>query len=711
MLENQKRILGNYIGMILGPSMHLGYLTYIFGSNIQSIAQYAEMSLALPISFLLMLFAILALPLLQLHRRSARLSIIIWGTVYIAIASAMPWLGDIFTIARMLIMTPWLLEFEVSPIWTVISLLLIFAYGISITAVCLYELKGTSRLTLFEKAKKFGLKSKLRHRGTLTFLAALIISGVLITGNQIWFRYTYRLQYNADIDMAIEYWIGVDEQEFNGTFTITNSTPITQGVDISISLTQLFAIDDPFYAARFLIDGDNDTYRNYQTWYYLGADFLTLYMTNLPSAMAHRMEAAANGTKPLNMRCVGYYESRLQALKQTHAVIVLAGGLGITVPHGFDQNTPEFNATCWLYYKWGIKIQAPHGCGIGFLEDYEMLSKELLEWQDTRVRGPYYYRAVIEGAMYNVEKIDKNTRTPLVESYYYNQTGRNVTGQDSDFAEWYWAQNSLTEEEYWAWINKWNLLIDGLYNNITWPNGTEDLSLRFKLINCGIQENLIDYFDGDPDYAMYYHNLGYGTHFAVDGYMFYRGDDEPYWTYGYVNLLSQKPKNVPHEEKLVLLGCMNTPPYRYDFELEKGSRFHRDGKDWTRDINGDGLANGFDVLMLDIMMCGAKEIRRVNLWPGPGPRSPSCCDYRQFPRDLMPNGDFFIEMAKVLSESCEIEFQFAPGEEHFWDKELVDILMDFRRPKGFLAYVIGIVVLAAILTKNINFLKKLEAID
>jgi hypothetical protein len=212
--------------------------------------------------------------------------------------------------------------------------------------------------------------------------------------------------------------------------------------------------------------------------------------------------------------------------------------------------------------------------------------------------------------------------------------------------------------------------------------GTHEASLRFKLVNCGMDYNMQDYVDADPDFAMFAHNLGYGTHFAVDGYMAYRGQDEPYWTYGFVKLLSQKQAVVPHEERLIVLGCLNSNPYTFSSVLDPGSQFLLDGEtSWTRDVNGDGLANGFDALMLDIMMCGASGIPRVNLWPGGGPRS-TCCDYRQIPT-MVPDGkDFFIEMASVLNKTMDIQFRFLPNSEHFWDKILVDITMDLMRPKG-----------------------------
>lgn len=716
-----------------GPALHLGYLFYVLGRNIISIASYAEMSIAMPLAFLIILTAMLGLLTVQPHRRNARMGTLLMAVIYIVFAIAMPWIEFGFNITRLLVPSPWIVRPEISAVWTLIAYLGIGAYGLSVWGIIEVEWKERNPKTaVFSPAivKLEGSHHKIRYKGTLVVLGSLIVGLLLITGNQMWYTHTYRLHYDAAPDMGLEYWLGVDEQEYNGVFTVVNATPIVEGADVQIPLTQLRTLPDQFFAVRFLIDNTTHIHWGYNTWYFVSHNFDTLYLTDISASLALRLQKAVNGSMPLNMTCVGYTQSRLTALQQTHAVIVLAGGLGVSVPQNYTNNTPEFNATCWLYSQYGIRIQAPHGCGIGFLQDYDMLRDELLRWQDTRVNGPSYYRTVIEGAMYDVERIDQSERFPMAEQYINQTLGWNRTIEKKNtWEEWYWGQNSLNESEYWAYINKWNTLIDWLYDNITWPNGTQDPSLRFKLINCGQQDNLLDYFDHDPDVAVFMHNLGYGTHFAVDGYMFYRGGSEPYWTYGYVNLLSMKPKVVPHEEPLVLLGCMNTDPYRYDYPLEPGSRFRVDrgavgdgsdggdggdggdrGKedDWTRDVNGDGLENGFDALVLDILMCGAKGIRRVNLWPGPGPRSPSCCDYREFPRALLPGKDFFIELAGILNRSWDLEFAFLPGNEHFWDKEILDIMMDLKHPKGLAVLGIGALFYTGFVLKNLHYIRKIQ---
>ena len=95
-------------------------------------------------------------------------------------------------------------------------------------------------------------------------------------------------------------------------------------------------------------------------------------------------------------------------------------------------------------------------------------------------------------------------------------------------------------------------MILNLQNNDTYPNGTQDPALRFKFVNCGTQDTLVDYIDGDPDQGQFTHNLGKGTDFAVDGYMLYRGPDETSWLYGFAQYLANKPAPaaVTNQEKI-----------------------------------------------------------------------------------------------------------------------------------------------------------------
>lgn len=689
-LKQNKIILMIFFGGIF----HISYMIYVLGTDIIRILSYAEMSVALPLGILITLFCIYSLALTNIKRRSARLFLLIMAVLYLTLSIGLPWLDSLFNIGRMMVPSIWLVRWQTTAIFPIISWLGIIANLSSIVGLILYELKGEN--SFFDKIKvaKWNKRTGFKHFGTLYFFITLIIGSSLITGNQMWFRWTYSLKYNRDydgdgnFDMGIEYWLGVDEQEYNGTFPVISPIgAILENDDVVIDISSLYLLEDPVFCVRFLINYTHHLYDNLGEWYYLSDDFKTLYIKEVSLSTANFLNNIIV-SQNINITCVGYNQTRLEALKAMRTIIVLAGGLGIQVPRGIANDNPEFNATCWLYYNWDIKIQAPHGCGIGFLKDFEMLKAEILQWQETRALGPYYYREVIEGAMYNVEKIDQATRTPLIESYIDQFFPFKISTDEDTFSEWFWQWNNLTQEEYFDFLETWNEFIDLMYQgSIDGTPDTIDPTLRFKFINCGIPENLIDYFDGDPDYAVYYQNLGYGTHWAVDGYMVYRGADEPYWTYGYVNLLTKKPKVVEHEDRMVFLGCMNTNPYRYDFELERGSWFKlEETSEWIRDVNGDCLANGFDVLMLDIMMCGAKGIRKVNLWPGPGPRSPTCCDYKQFARDLMPNGDFFVEMYKVLNRSYEIQFQFMPGEEHFWDKELVDIEMNLLHTKSLMIF-------------------------
>nr|MDO8085864.1 hypothetical protein [Candidatus Sigynarchaeum springense] len=698
--------------MIVGPVFHLGYLLYIFIADIIEISGYAEMSLAFPVAIITVLVVGISLLVINIRRRSARIGILILAAFSISIALLMPWTGKLFNWARLIVFSPWLVRVDTSAIWATLSITGVTLYGVSILMIVFFEARVIPNPYKKEVVLIAERSRRVRVPGTMAFIAAVVIGALLLTGNQVWYTQTYTLHYNAN-SAGVEYWLGAQEQYFNTNFTITSpSAQIDPGSNVTIDLSPAISALDPFFATRFQLDVNpamldwllinnqrnwlmNDLYftnptNNYTTWYYVSSDFSELHLVSVSSLLASRLEQARLGTMPLNITCTGYRQSRLKVFQATNACMVLSGGLGISVPRNFTANTPEFNATMWLYYNWGIHVQAPHGCGIGFLTDFEMLKRELLDWQDTRAKGPWYYPAVIEGAMYDVEKIEMDApvvgRRAQIKDYVEQTLGWTLNDAESDehtFGEWYWGLNSMSESRYYWWLDQWNELIDDLYaggtrEGLQVPNA----SLRFKLVNCGMDYNMQDYVDGDPDYAMFAHNLGYGTHWAVDGYMAYRAEGEPYWTYGYVKLLSQKQKVVPHEERLIVLGCLNLDAYANTSVLDPGSRFRFDGSStWTRDVNGDGVANGFDALMLDIMTCGASGIKRVNLWPGGGPRS-TCCDYRHIPNMVPAGKDFFIEMASVLNKSMDIQFSFLPSSEHFWDKILVDVTMDLMRPKG-----------------------------
>jgi hypothetical protein len=700
--------------MILGPVYHLGYLLYMMLADIIETSFYAEMSIAFPAAIITVLGVGITLLVINIRRRSARIGILFLAALDISISLVMPWTGKLFNWGRLLVFSPWLVRPDTSLIWAALSVAGVALYGVSILMIVLFEARKIPNpykkevVLLAERARR------VRAPGTIAFIGAIVVGVLLITGNQAWYTQPYTLHYTAN-SAGVEYWKGAQEQYYSGNFTMLSTTNATNFVNanVTIDLAPARVGPDRFYAARFQTDispeqidynshlnmscNPPQPYGNYLqnhiwfgngTWYSVSANFSRLDLIRVSSSLAPRLQAAWSTTRLLNITLVGYLESRLKVFQATNACIVLSGGLGNSVPRNFTSNTPEFNATMWLYYNWGIHVQAPHGCGIGFLTDFEMLKQELLDWQDTRAKGPSYYAEVIEGAMYDVEKIDMNTpvvgRRAQIQDYVSSTLGWTLDDASSDehsFGEWYWALNSMSEAEYYTWLNQWNVLIDDLYAGGT-REGTHNASLRFKLVNCGMDYNLQDYIDNDPDYAMFAHNLGYGTHWAVDGYMAYRGQGEPYWTYGYVKLLSQKPKVVPHEERLIVLGCLNSDPYANTSVLEPGSQFRFDGSStWTRDVNGDGVANGFDALMLDIMMCGASGINRVNLWPGYGPRS-TCCDYQHIPNMVPVGEDFFIEMASVLNKSMDIQFDFLPSSEHFWDKILVDVTMDLARPKG-----------------------------
>ncbi|MFX0101462.1 MAG: hypothetical protein ACFFCS_17945 [Candidatus Hodarchaeota archaeon] len=754
--------------LITGPLFHLSISIYLYGVDIIHIATYAEMSLALPVSLLTLLCVGFGILVVQVKKHSARLGLGVLAIVYIVMALATPAFDAEFNLIRALGLSPWMVAPEVSPIFAILAWTSIGAYiltlisivrldGIHLLVPLMFAVPvaafislvednillgtiGLVGLTLafvsilprvlikknapimgqdinpFTKTFRRALRSrkKFRYTGTVTFLGAIIVGSILLTGNLLWYTQTYTLHYDAN-SVSIEYWIGADENEYNGTFQISSHVGVNVSAtdNVTIDLSPLSALPERLYATRFFINyTTNDKFWNYGTWWYLSNDQTILNLVNISSTLANRINLVRNATDYINLTCVGYYTSRIQALSDTKAVMVTTGGIGGGVPYYKSANQtndrPEFNATVHLYDNWSIGIQAQLGCGPGYLLNLWNWTNTSLhntppqgpyieQMQDTRLYGPPAYRRVIEGVMMNIEKIHGEWRMEMIENYTKDTLGWEIETEELSFYEWYWSQNTLSEAEYFGNLSQWNNFIDGLYNTVQLPNGTPDETARFRFINCGIPENLIDYWDGDPDYAMYYHNLGYGTHFATDGYMFYRGRNQPYWVYGYLKFLANKPKVVPHEEKLILLGSVGTGAYRNDFTLEEFSQFKAAGSDeWIRDINDDGNENGFEALLLDMMMTGAMGIPRINIWPGPGPRS-DCCDYREWSRNLVDyneSRDFFVEMRDALAQDWDIQFAKLPDDEHYWDKILVDIVMDFRRPKGLWVFAIfGILVI------------------
>ena len=243
--------------------------------------------------------------------------------------------------------------------------------------------------------------------------------------------------------------------------------------------------------------------------------------------------------------------------------------------------------------------------------------------------------------MFDIETIDPTqtsdthytNRLTLEEEWATQTYGFNMSSPGKGaFMDEAWGLSSLSLAQYDAYQTQWNNLILNLQNNDTYPNGTQDPALRFKFVNCGTQDTLVDYIDGDPDQGRFTHNLGEGTDFAVDGYMLYRGPDETYWLYGFAQYLANKPAPaaVTNQEKLVLLGCVGSNPYTPTSPLDPGSRFQLSNGTWVTDLNGDGKANGYENLILDIMMCYSLGNYTCEYLAGTGPISPGCCDYRQF---------------------------------------------------------------------------------
>ncbi|MFX0098786.1 MAG: hypothetical protein ACFFCS_04335 [Candidatus Hodarchaeota archaeon] len=742
--------LGQFIrkyGLVAGPLFNITFIMYVLVTDIVLVGSYAWVSLGMPLGLSCAFVGVFGVAIFNINRHWVRWIITIFGLVYIFIAISLPylWGGNfanyLHSIIRFIGMSPWYSTWDRSGIYSILSWLSIFCYGVTTLGTILCEVKNPFRKDYRRAARKPGKlftkifgSNKPRTPGrnlqcakSLIFLiSCVIMSGVFITGNQLWFAPTFTMEYDADMldDLRLEYWVGVDEQFHNGSFPVLNSTPgYVAGDNASINISSLMSLPDPFHAAQVYI---NYTFTNLSNIYAgmihwshrlrywtanwsIQTDNSTLELVNINANMATLLNASVMGTGNITLLLEGYKDSRLTALGTMHGAIAMSRSDWMVYGNlAGDYYFPDYSAwdrITWLFYNYGIQIQSYFGLD-PFLLKFEDYAPRLRGIQKARLEGPYYWRATLEGHMYNVERGGEERRQAtleywdelgwnLTQEYNYEAYGINESLNDKNtFFMEVWARNSMNDALYSENARKWRDLFDEM-KNTTLPNGTTDPTAYFKQINCGTTDSLLDIMDGDTDDAIYNRYLGSELPWDVAGYMFYRGNDEAYWTYGFSKLLVSKPLNHPLEEKMVYLGCVGQGCYSADEYDESNIRGKpAGGSIFMQDFNYDGMINGFDSLVFDIMMVRTTGVKRINLWPGAGPRS-TCCDYREFPRELISGQtnnndthDFFVQMVQVLSQDWSLEFDVVPGQEHYWDKHFTDILMDFQRPKGLLVLAI-----------------------
>lgn len=735
-------------GIIAGPLFTISHLLYVLVADVALVGQYAWVSLGMPLGMLAAFSGLFFVQVFNLNRRPVRLITMAYGAFYVVIVTILPlplggnMANELHGIIRLIAVSPWYATWERSIVYGVLSWAGIACYGITVASAVACELPGGKHLfdmallrvkketgrafnAIFRTPRTRAIGHQLRFgKSLLVLISCVVLSATFITGNQIWYAPTFKLEYSASMlnDIRLEYWLGVDEQFTNDSYPLVNP-PVAgyvAGSNASVDISSAMALPDPLHAAQIYV---NLTYTNMSNihagiipwsarlsrWtanWSISADNATLSLVNVSAGMASLLETARAGSGHLPLLLEGYTRSRLAALAKMHGAIAMAHRPEWVI-YGDANGEPVFpDYSAWdriarLFFDHGIQIQSVFGLD-PFLMKFDEYAPRLRGIQKARLAGPPYWRAVLEGHMYNVERAGE-ARQAATEAYFWEHYGWNITrehnaavngvdealGGKNGFFQETWARNTMTDEIYAENAAKWRALFNEMQVT-TLPNGTHDETAYFKQINCGTMDSLVDIMDGDVDDALFNHYLGSDLPWDVAGYMFYRGNNQPYWTYGFTQLLSTKPQNHPREERMVYLGCVGQGVYSADEYKEKCIRARSSSMaSFSRDLTGDGRIDGFDSLVFDIMMVRATGVKRINLWPGIGPRSPSCCDYREFPRELSSgrvnnnaSHAFFTTVADILSQDWSLEFDIVPGQEHYWDKHLTDILMDFMRPKG-----------------------------
>ncbi len=67
-----------------------------------------------------------------------------------------------------------------------------------------------------------------------------------------------------------------------------------------------------------------------------------------------------------------------------------------------------------------------------------------------------------------------------------------------------------------------------------------------------------------------------------------------------------------------------------------------------------------------------------------------------------------METAKLLNQSYNIQFSFLPGHEHYWDKTLTDVVMNFEAGWGLISFGIALGLIAFFSIHQIRILRKWE---
>ena len=287
----------------------------------------------------------------------------------------MPFLPQsIFNIDRSFALSPWEVTWSASIIWNLLAYATLICYGLTIVGVIWLEIPRTRHPFTKAYIPWTNEHLKFRYKGTVIFILSIFIGVILFTGNQYWYTQTFTLHYTPNSQNSLEYWIDIDENDFYGNLSLISTGPFSAGDSIDINTSVLMNNSDPFYPTSFNLY-DTPTYNmpnnifadneitamlsagnwtnldNNVTWWTLSADRTVLNLTNISAGLASWLNSIVGGYLPVYVQ--GYFQSRLEALNETHACIVgqipYIEGSNASVPI-----SPSLENKIWLFYQWGI---------------------------------------------------------------------------------------------------------------------------------------------------------------------------------------------------------------------------------------------------------------------------------------------------------------------------------------------------------------------
>ncbi len=241
-------------GIVAGPLFNISFILYVLMTDIALVGSYAWVSLGMPLGLISAFIGIFFVAIFNLNRRWVRFIVMAYGIFYIVIVTILPLpLGgnvanSLHNVIRLVTLSPWYATWERSPVYGVLSYASIACYAMTVVATIICEFKNPFAMDYLRAKKAPGrvfdamfkspaareVGNALRHgKSVLVLITTVVLSGLFITGNQLWFAPQFTMEYKSDMldDLRLEYWLGVDEQFTNGTFPLISPPVAGYGYD------------------------------------------------------------------------------------------------------------------------------------------------------------------------------------------------------------------------------------------------------------------------------------------------------------------------------------------------------------------------------------------------------------------------------------------------------------------------------------------------